>query len=63
MDDKPLNALQAGKALNVSTGTVIRLFNEGAFPNAYRLGSKYFIPPADLESAKQRPFKPTEQTA
>ncbi len=64
--EKKLNAAKAAEVLGVSQPTVVKLYKEGAFPNAYRLGKKYFIPLKDLEAAKQKPsdeFKKREATA
>ena len=47
-----LNASQASRHFGVTPNTVIRWFEDGLFPNAFRVGSVIRIPMSDIEALK-----------
>ena len=57
MQDELLNASQTSRELGVTPNSVIRWFEEGKFPNAYRIAgtSTIRIPKSDVEALKERP--------
>lgn len=48
-----VNASEAGRRLGVSPATVIRWFDNGHFPNGFRVESTVRIPVSDIEALKQ----------
>jgi predicted DNA-binding transcriptional regulator AlpA len=54
MQDKLLNASEAARSLGVTPATVIRWFEAGKFPNAFRVDSTIRIPLSDVEALKQQ---------